>query len=84
MEGKTMEQDVIEHPHAESSWITMRISRREMSRVLVVETDLVLNPDDPQHDADAVADLKGAVSAYLEAYPATDYAEVSQRRKQNG
>lgn len=46
-----MEQALVEHPHAKSSWITIRILRdRDMQTVLVVETDLVLNADNPNYD----------------------------------
>jgi hypothetical protein len=50
--------------HAKSSWITVRIFwDRHMQTVLVVETDLILTPDDPQYAAAAVDGLTDAVAA---------------------
>jgi hypothetical protein len=36
---------------------------------LVVETELVLNPDDPRYDGEAVSSLAEAVEAYIASHP---------------
>ena len=62
-----MEQRLIEHKHAISSWLTVRLTRDTMETVLVVETDLVLNAQDPDFDRDAVSGLLAKVQEYLGA-----------------
>jgi hypothetical protein len=75
--GSGMNQKLVDHPHAKSSWITMRIHRHEETHtVLVVATDLVLNPDDPRYNGEAVSDLAEAVTAYISAHILIDSADV--------
>jgi hypothetical protein len=38
----------------------------------VVETELVLNPDDPGYDGEAVSSLAEAVEAYIASHPHID------------
>jgi hypothetical protein len=72
-----MNLHLIDHPHAKSSWIIVRILRdRDMQTILVVETDLILNPDDPQYDAPAVDGLTDAVAAYITNHGHVDSADI--------
>lgn len=47
-----------------------------MQTILVVETDLILNPDDPQYDAAAVDGLTDAVAAYITNHGHVDSADI--------
>jgi hypothetical protein len=68
---------LLDHPQVKRSWITMRIYRHEdMQTVLVVETELVLNPDDPRYDGEAVSSLAEAVEAYIACHPHIDSVDV--------
>jgi hypothetical protein len=72
-----MNLHLIKHPHAKSSWIMVRILRdRDMETVLVVETDLILKPDNPQYDAAAVDGLTDAVAAYVTNHAHFDSADI--------
>ena len=56
-----MEQRLVEHRHAFSSWLTVHVTRDTMKTVLVVETDLVLNVQveryrDPRPEAHQLTD----------------------------
>jgi hypothetical protein len=68
---------LLDHPHIKSCWITMRIYRHDdMQTVLVVETELVLNPEDPRYDGEAVSSLAEAVEAYMASHPYIDSVDV--------
>jgi hypothetical protein len=72
-----MNQKLVDHPHAKSSWISMRIHRHEDTQtVLVIATDLVLYPDDPHYNGEAVNSLAEAVTAYISAHKLIDSADV--------
>ena len=62
-----MEQCLVEHKHAISSWLMVRLTRDTMETVLKIETDLVLNAHDPDFDGDAVRGLLARVQEYLGA-----------------
>jgi hypothetical protein len=62
-----MKQHLVDHKHAISSWLTVRLARDTMKTVLVVETDLMLNALDPDFDGDAVNSLLTKVQEYLRA-----------------
>ena len=47
-----------------------------MQTVLVVETDLILNPDDPHYDAAAVDGLTDAIAAYITNHAHVDSADI--------
>jgi len=47
-----------------------------MQTVVVVETDLILNPDDPRYDAAAVDGLTDAIAAYITNYEHVDCADI--------
>jgi hypothetical protein len=72
----SMNLHLIDHPHAKSSRIVVRILRDlDMQTVVVVETDLILNPDDPHYDAAAVDGLTDAVAAYITNHQNIDSAD---------
>jgi hypothetical protein len=71
-----MEQCLVEHKHAISSWLTVRLTREAMKTILVVKTDLVLNAHDPDFDGDAVGSLIAKVQEYLAANVHIDSADI--------
>lgn len=72
-----MNLHLIDYPHAKSSWIVVRILRdRDMQTVVVVETDLILNPGDPRYDAAAVDGLTDAIAAYITNHEHVDCADI--------
>jgi hypothetical protein len=72
-----MNLHLIDYSHAKSSWIVVRILRdRDMQTVVVLETDLILNPDDPRYDAAAVDGLTDAIAAYITNYEHVDCADI--------
>ena len=78
------DQKLIKHPHAISSWTTIKLQRlnlqspMEMKTVLEVKTDLVLNADSPDYNKEAVDSLLKAVNVYLAGRAEVDAAEISQ------
>ena len=61
-----LSQNLIDHPHAKTSWLAMRVDRnRELKTTLIVETDLVMNNEDPQYDQNALTGHMGVVLDYL-------------------
>ena len=74
--GARMEQRLVEHRHAISSWLTVHLTRDTMETVLVVETDLVLNAQDNDFDSDAVSSLLAKVQEYLAANQHIDSADI--------
>jgi hypothetical protein len=71
-----MKQHLIEHKHAISSWLTVRLTHDTMKTVLMVETDLGLNTQDPDFDGDAVNSLLTMVQEYLGANGHIDCADI--------
>jgi hypothetical protein len=51
-------------------------ARRHAETVLVIATDLVLYPDDPHYNGEAVNSLAEAVTAYISAHKLIDSADV--------
>jgi len=61
-----MGQGIIKHDNAISSWITLCIDRDGVTTtVLMIETDLSLNAEDPNYRKDAVDSLAAAAVAGL-------------------
>lgn len=61
-----MDQELIKHGHAISSWIALRISRSGgVTSELTIETDLCLNEEDPNYEKDRVDSLIAAAVAYI-------------------
>jgi hypothetical protein len=73
---RCMEQRLVLHKHAISSWLTVRLTRDTMNTVLVVETDLVLNAQDNDFDDDAAGSLLAKVQEYLAANQHIDSADI--------
>jgi hypothetical protein len=71
-----MKQQLVDHKHAISSWLTVRLTRDTMKTVLVVETDLMLNAQDPDFDGDAVNSLLTKVQEYLGTNRHIDCADI--------
>ncbi len=72
-----MDQNLITHAHALSSWRTVRLDLQQgITTILVVETDLALTPDDPEYDADAFNSLADTIREYLTKHNNVDSADV--------
>ena len=77
-----MDQDIIKHDNAVFSWITLRVGRKGVTtRVLTIETDLTLDPDDPNYQKDAVDSLIAAAVAYVGEHTHIDTIEIEQLRQ---
>jgi len=77
-----MEQDIVQHDNAMSSWIAVRVSRDgKLTKLLRVETDLSLNVDDPNYRSDALSSLVEAAITYLRQHPDVDSIELEQSRQ---
>jgi hypothetical protein len=75
--GCAVEQDLIDHPHAVSSWQTIRVARGgAITTVVVVETDLVLNATSKDYDKAAVDSLLEAVGKFLESNNHVDVVNI--------
>jgi hypothetical protein len=72
-----MDEDVIKHPGAVSSWLALRVTREGVRNVLVVETDLALDPQEEEYEAGALESLLAAVRAYLAANSGVESAEIN-------
>jgi len=77
-----MDQNIIKHDNAIFSWITLRVGRKGVTtRILTIETDVSLNPDDPNYQKDAVDSLTAAAVAYVCDHPHIDTIEIEQLRQ---
>ena len=77
-----MDQDIIKHDNAVFSWITLRVGRKGVTtRILRIETDLTLNPDDPNYQKDALDSLTAAANAYVRDHIHIDSVEIEQIRQ---
>lgn len=77
-----MEQDIVQHDNAMSSWIAVRVSRDgKLTKLLRIETDLSLNMEDPDYRSDALGSLVEAAITYLGQHPDVDSIEVEQSRQ---
>ena len=77
-----MDQNIIKHDNALSSWITLRVGRKGVtSTVLRIETDLSLNAEGPDYQKDAVDSLTAAAVAYLREHRHIDSIEIDQIRQ---
>jgi len=56
---------MLKHPNVKRTWPTIKMEGNKITKVLLVETDLVLAPDDPDFDEDAVNGLLSALGKYL-------------------
>ena len=76
-----MDQDIIKHDNAISSWITLRVGRKGVTTtILMIETDLSLNAEDPNYQKDNVDSLVAAAVAYVGEHPHIDNIEIEQLR----
>ena len=74
-----MDQDIIRHRNALSSWIALRVGRDgAVARILRIETDLALGANDRAHRADKVNELLEAAAAYLREHADVDSVEIEQ------
>lgn len=77
-----MDQNIFEHDHAMSSWITLCITRdAATTTVLMIETDLTLNAKDPNYRKDSVDNLVAAATAFVGKNPHIDTIEIEQIRQ---
>jgi hypothetical protein len=77
-----MDQDIFKHDTAGSSWISLRVGPKGVTtRVLTIETDLSLNPEDPNYQKDVVDSLIAAAVAYIRDHRHIDDAEIVQIRQ---
>ncbi len=56
---------MLNHPNITRSWPTIRMENGTVSRIYLVETNLVLAPRSPQYDEKAVNDLLDTLGRYL-------------------
>lgn len=79
-----MDQDIVKHDNAISSWITLRVARDGViTTILRIETDLTLSVDDPNYQAFDVTSLLEAAVAYVGEQPHIDTIEIEQIRQGN-
>jgi hypothetical protein len=77
-----MDQDIIKHDNAISSWITLCIDRNGVTTtILMIETDLSLNAEDPNYQKDNVDSLVAAAVAYVGEHRHIDSIEIKQLRQ---
>jgi hypothetical protein len=77
-----MDQDIIRHDNAISSWITLCVDRDgATTTILMIETDLSLNAEDPNYQKDNVDSLVAAAVAYVGEHPHIDNIEIEQFRQ---
>jgi hypothetical protein len=77
-----MEQDLVQHDNAMSSWIAVRVSRDgKLTKLLRIETDLSLNVEDPNYQADALNSLAEKALTYLKQHPDLQSIEIEQSRQ---
>jgi hypothetical protein len=73
-----MDQNIIRHKNALSSWIALRVGRDgAVARILRIETDLSLDADRAQR-ADKLDELIEAAAAYLREHADVDSVEIEQ------
>jgi hypothetical protein len=77
-----MEQDIVQHDNAMISWIAVRVSRDgKLTKLLRIETDLSLNVEDPNYQADALSSLTEKALTYLRQHPDVDSIELEPSRQ---
>ena len=77
-----MEENIVQHDNAMSSWIAGRVSRDgKLTKLLRIETDLSLNVEDPNYQPDAVSSLVEAALTYLRQHPDVDSIEIEPSRQ---
>jgi hypothetical protein len=77
-----MDQDILMHDNAISSWIGLRVARNgKTTRFLMIATDLNLDAEDPNYQKDAVDALIAAAVAYVRDHPRIDSIEIEQIRQ---
>jgi len=77
-----MDQDIIRHDNAISSWITLCVDRNGVTTtILMIETDLSLNAEDPNYQKDNVDSLVAAAVAYVGEHRHIDSIEIKQLRQ---
>jgi hypothetical protein len=77
-----VDQDIVKHDHAISSWITLCVARDgAITTVLMIETDLSLNADALDYQKNAVDSLVAAAVAYIGNHPHIDTIEIEQLRQ---
>jgi hypothetical protein len=74
-----MDQAVIRHDNALSSWVALRVGRDGVvARILKIETDLSVAAGDAAYRKDELESLLAAASAYLSEHSDVAYVEVEQ------
>ena len=76
-----MTQNILAHPHAKSSWFTVRMRVEEMKTVLVVETDLSLNAVSEDYNKDTVDSLLQSIAEFHGANKHIDSADIERIRQ---
>ena len=72
-----MDQGIIKHDNAVFSWITLRVSSKGVTnRILTIEGNLSLNPEDPNYQKDAVDGLVAAAITYVRDHPHINSIEI--------
>jgi hypothetical protein len=66
----------IDHPNAKAAWITIEGGPNYCHAVLVVRTDLNMDPLSADYDSDEAKSLLGAVQSCLKANPELDRLRI--------
>ena len=77
-----MDQDLIKHDNAISSWITLRVARDAVTTtVLRIETNLSLDAQDLNYPKGSVDSLIAAAVAYVDDHPHINTIEIEPNRQ---
>jgi hypothetical protein len=77
-----MDEDIIKHDNAVSSWITLRVSPKGViTTILMVLTDLNLNAEAPDYQKDKVKNLIAVAVEYVRKHSHIDILEIEQLRQ---
>ena len=68
---------MFEHPEAATVWETLKVEKGgDLELVLMIETKIILNQENPEFDADRYNSLTGAVAQYIGQSKHFDRAEI--------
>lgn len=74
-----MDQGVIRHDNALSSWVALRVGRDgAVARILKIETDLSVAAGDETYGKGELESLLAAATAYLTEHSDVAYVEIEQ------
>jgi len=71
-----MPKMMVDHPNAKTTWISIEGGPNYSHAVLVVRTDLNMDPLSPEYDDDKAKGLLSAVQSCLKANPSLDRLRI--------